>query len=153
MSNPYQTNPYQTTVPNNQGSDEVKAPALALMIVATISIVLVSLGLVVDLFLLMSGAIDMLEADNRRPISRTTSVIVRIAWGLLLAVASAFVLFGATKMKNKSNLGLARASAIVALVPCVGPCCILGIPFGIWAILVLNKPNVQQSFQDSQTTA
>ncbi len=145
------SNPYQTTLVNNQDSDEVKAPALALMIVATISIVMVSLGLVMDIFLLMTGAMEGLDADDRRPIPQTTTLIVRMAWGLLLAAASAFVLFGAIKMKDKSNLGLARAAAIAALVPCVGPCCILGIPFGIWALLVLNKPNVKASFRDSQS--
>ena len=138
---------------DNEDSDEVLAPALALMIVAAISIVIVSLGLAMDIFLLMSGAMESLDADDRIPIPRTTTIIVRMAWGLLLAAASAFVLFGAIKMKDKSNLGLARASAIVALVPCVGPCFILGIPFGIWALLVLNKHNVQQSFQESQTTS
>jgi uncharacterized membrane protein len=145
------SNPYQTTVLDKKDSDEVKAPAMALMIVATISVVLVSLGLVMDIFLLMSGAMESLDADDRRPIPPTTSIIVRMVWGLFLAATSSFVLFGAIKMKDRSNLGLARASAIVALVPCVGPCCILGIPFGIWALLVLNKPHVKGSFRDSQS--
>ena len=136
---------------NSQESDEVKAPALALMVVATVSIVVVSLGLVMDIFLLMYGAMESLDADDRIPIPRTTTIIVRMAWGLLLAAVSAFVLFGAIKMKDRSNLRLARASAMLALVPCVGPCFVLGIPFGIWALLVLSKPNVKASFRDSQS--
>jgi hypothetical protein len=29
----------------------------------------------------------------------------------------------------------------------LGPCCIVGIPFGIWAIVVLSKPEVKRAFE------
>ena len=27
----------------------------------------------------------------------------------------------------------------IACIPCLGPCCLLGIPFGIWAFIVLTR--------------
>jgi hypothetical protein len=35
---------------------------------------------------------------------------------------------------------------VVAMVPCLSPCCILGLPLGIWALIVLMKPEVKSSF-------
>jgi hypothetical protein len=141
------SNPYQSPVVSDQGASDVQAPAVALIVVALIAIVLGGIGLLFDCFLLFSGAIESLEAANRRPISRTASVQIRMAWGILLLAASSFVLFGAIKMMNRSNFGLARAAAIVAMIPLVGPCCLLGIPFGIWALTVLNRPEIRASFQ------
>jgi len=37
-------------------------------------------------------------------------------------------------------------ASILAMVPCISPCCLLGIPIGIWALVVLMKPEVQQAF-------
>jgi hypothetical protein len=44
------------------------------------------------------------------------------------------------------NYSLARSAAIVAVIPLIGPCCVLGIPFGIWALVALGKPGVQEAF-------
>ena len=32
------------------------------------------------------------------------------------------------------------------MVPCISPCCLVGLPIGIWALVVLNKPEVKGSF-------
>jgi len=39
------------------------------------------------------------------------------------------------------------AAAIVACVPFCSPCVVLGIPFGIWALVVMAKPEVRAAFQ------
>jgi hypothetical protein len=41
--------------------------------------------------------------------------------------------------------GLVMAAVIVAMLPCQC-CCLLGLPFGIWALVVLNKPEVKSQF-------
>lgn len=40
-----------------------------------------------------------------------------------------------------------RPAAILAMIPCVSPCCLLGLPLGIWALIVLLKPEVKAAFQ------
>jgi len=64
--------------------------------------------------------------------------------GILIGVV---VLLGAIKMKNLQAYGFAMTSAILALVPCVSPCCLLGLPVGIWALVVLSKPEVKAAFR------
>ncbi len=58
---------------------------------------------------------------------------------------SILVLVGAIRMKQLQNLGLARAACIVGLLPCNG-CCLLTLPFGIWGLVVLARPEVQRYF-------
>jgi hypothetical protein len=118
-----------------------------LIAVAALAIVLGLLGLLGDLFLYSSGAVDQLEAENDGPISEYTQIIVRSIWGGILVVAACFVLYGAIQMKRMRSYGIALAAAIVAAIPMLGPCCIVGIPFGIWAIVVLSKPEVKRAFE------
>ena len=37
-------------------------------------------------------------------------------------------------------------ASILAVVPCVSPCCLVGLPIGIWALVVLSKPEVKSQF-------
>ncbi|MFL5338965.1 MAG: hypothetical protein ACJ8F7_02265 [Gemmataceae bacterium] len=59
---------------------------------------------------------------------------------------SILVITGAQKMKNLEGYGLAKAAAIIAIIPCISPCCILGIIFGIQALNVLNESEVREAF-------
>jgi hypothetical protein len=49
-------------------------------------------------------------------------------------------------MKKLESYGLAMAASIIAMIPCVSPCCLLGLPIGIWALVVLMKPEVKSAF-------
>jgi hypothetical protein len=69
-----------------------------------------------------------------------------VVWGIVLEMAALFVLYGAIKMKNLQNFPVARAASVVAMIPMIGPCCLVGIPFGIWAFIALGKPGVRDSF-------
>ena len=132
MSNPYISPPSEQNQPSSR--DEIRAPATALMVVSIIALGLGVLGLVLDVVLMAVNGQDL-------------ELIIRSIWGVALLLASSFVLFGAIKMKNMTDYGLARAAAIVAMIPCVGPCCLLGIPFGIWALVVLGKQHVKDAFR------
>ncbi len=145
MSNPYRSpssTHYGTLAPN-----EVRGPAIALMVVSLIAIVFGVLGLAGDVFLVLFGVVDHLEEINDGPTSKYTQIIVRTIWGIILLIASSFVFFGALKMKNMTDYGTARTAAIVAMIPLVGPCCLLGIPFGIWAYSILSRPHVKDAFR------
>ena len=64
---------------------------------------------------------------------------------LFFAAISGFILFGAFKMMKLQGHTLAIITCIVAMLPC-GCCCIFGLPFGIWGLVVLNKPDVKSHF-------
>ena len=62
-----------------------------------------------------------------------------------IAVA-AFIIFAALKMKELRQWELSLAASIVAMIPCISPCCILGLPIGIWALVILMRPEVKEAF-------
>ena len=40
-------------------------------------------------------------------------------------------------------------SAIVAMIPFLSPCFVIGLPIGIWPVIVLNKPEVRSAFSST----
>jgi hypothetical protein len=71
-------------------------------------------------------------------------VISLALWPLMnLAIA-----LGAISMIRLKNYRSAYTAAILSVIPICSPCFLLGIPFGIWAIVVLNRPEVKQRFMN-----
>ena len=71
---------------------------------------------------------------------------VGVALGVVGILVSVVILLGAMKMKKLESYGLAMAASIIAMIPCLSPCCLLGLPIGIWAVVVLSKPEVKSAF-------
>ncbi len=65
---------------------------------------------------------------------------------VFIAALSAVILMGALKMRKLESYGLCMAASIIALVPCVSPCCCIGLPVGIWALVVISSPDVKPYF-------
>lgn len=63
--------------------------------------------------------------------------------GLLVAI---FIIYAALKMKDLKQWNLAVVASVLAMVPCISPCCIIGLPIGIWALVVLMRPDVKAAF-------
>jgi ABC-type proline/glycine betaine transport system permease subunit len=61
-------------------------------------------------------------------------------------VVAAFVIYASLKMKELTQWGLAVAASILVMIPCISPCCIIGLPIGIWCLLTLNRPEVKNVF-------
>ncbi len=70
-----------------------------------------------------------------------------IIGGVFGLIMDTLVIAGAWSMQSLRRYGLAMTGAIVALVPCLSPCLILGMPFGIWALVVLASSDVKQAFR------
>jgi hypothetical protein len=60
-------------------------------------------------------------------------------------IGSALVFVGGLQMKNLKNRGFVMFTSILAMTPC-NCCCLLGLPFGIWALVVLNDETVKRAF-------
>jgi hypothetical protein len=69
-----------------------------------------------------------------------------VANGLLLVI-HAIVLFGALQMARIRSYANAMTAAIVSLIPFCSPVVLLGVPFGIWALLVLRRDDVKEAFR------
>lgn len=125
----------------------VKGPAIALIVTASLGI----------LYYLFSGVVALAGGGMfKQEIPTTIPPEFRAFFegmrgpvaGLVslgIAALDAFVLFGSIKMLRLQSYGLAMAACIAALLPCQC-CCLLGLPFGIWGLVVLNKPEVKAGF-------
>ena len=68
-------------------------------------------------------------------------------FNLFFMAMNGLVLLGAIKMLRLQSRALAMTACIVAMIPfTVSCCCVLGLPFGIWGLVVLNKPEVKSHF-------
>jgi hypothetical protein len=117
--------------------DRVNGPAIGLMVVGFSGVALALLGLAANMF----GA----AANGRNPAAWADAVGGVVTLPISLATCI-LIIIGAFKMKSLDNIGLAKAAAIIAMIPCTSPCCILGLPFGIWALNVLSDSNVADAF-------
>ena len=124
----------------------VRAPAFALAGAAAFSILILCVALAFSLWLLASGTAAMLP--DSPAVSRETTIAIRIGWELLMLPLHGVILFGAVRMSQRRNYALARVACVVAAIPCCGPCLVLGIPIGIWGLVVLARPEVRASFRD-----
>jgi len=126
----------------------IKGPAIALIITAGLGVAYYAFSGIFALF--VGGA--MLHSQMPPDVPPQLKALIEGAQGplagainLLIAALNGFVLFGAIKMLRLQSPGLAMAASIVAMLPCQC-CCLLGLPFGIWALMVLNKPEVKSQF-------
>ncbi len=74
----------------------------------------------------------------------------RIALGehLVGMVLAGVIIWGAIEMKRLGSRSLAMIAAILALIPCLaGCCCCIGIPLGVWALVLLNRPAISRYYR------
>ncbi|RPI70303.1 MAG: hypothetical protein EHM45_25030 [Desulfobacteraceae bacterium] len=63
--------------------------------------------------------------------------------GFIFAViVTVLMIFGGIRMKKLQSWGF----SILAMIPCLSPCCLIGLPIGIWTLIVLMKPEVKAAF-------
>src|SRR5262249_50772731 len=105
-----------------------------------------AMAFVFDIFMLVTGFGN--QGGNELGMSRSEELIVRMMLATLVIAVNGIILYGALQMKGLKSLGMAKTACYLALIPCCGPCYILGIPFGIWGLVVLSDPQVQQAFKE-----
>ena len=127
---------------NGQAADAVKGPAMGLMVIAGVGAAFQLLGLVMNVLGVGMGAMAGGNEGMANMFSGGLGIVLSIV-GILVA---GFIIHGAMQMQKLQKYNLAMAAAVVAMVPCVSPCCILGLPVGIWALVVLMKPEVKAAF-------
>jgi len=125
-------------------SGKVQGPAIALMVMAGLAMAAQVLGLIVNLA--QMGGPGRRGPGANQPLPPGAEPVIYIAAAGLGLLVSALIMIGAIKMKNLSSYGFAMTASILAMLPC-SACCLLGIPFGIWSLVVLNDPDVKAAFR------
>lgn len=75
---------------------------------------------------------------------------VQYGMAALSLLIFALVILGGVKMLQLRARGLVMTAAILAMIPCfTSCCCVLGLPLGIWVIVLINKPEVRNQFDQA----
>jgi len=121
---------------------------------AVIAMLLTGLSLAYLVFLLLR---DLTRFANGHPIlpnnrlamdvDQTSLMLFRGCFYALFLLAHIMILTGAYSMLTLRSYKLAVASMILCMIPCLSPCLVLGVPVGVWGLVVLCMANVRQAFQ------
>jgi len=145
--NPYQppeySNPYQAPTPptyqpqQSSPADQLRVPAIVLLAFETPWAA----------YMLLSFLIQIPRLIFNFQQNGATPERVGEAIGMMLPqIFSIGIIWGAIEMLRMNSYRSARMGAIMALAPLCGPCIIAGIPLGIWALIVLARPEVKAGF-------
>ena len=131
----------------------VRGPALALQITTILGVVGIVFGLAINIMTLIGIQLPVSRFEGQHGLEPEMEHFINsLSGGVglvqnLIGLAVAVVIFkGVAKMQRLENFQFAMTTCILAIVPCVSPCCLLGLPFGIWALTVINRPEVKRNF-------
>jgi hypothetical protein len=124
---------------------QVSGPAVGLMVTAAPGFVGSLLFLVISF---VGNTINSMQGGGAAamPWNQLFTGSVGVATRIISILVCVFIFYGALKMRKLENHGLCMAASIVAMIPCLSPCCLLGLPIGIWAVVILSKPEIKQYF-------
>lgn len=143
------TNPY--AAPQAQTAEEsplarrerarrlVGPPSTALLLLGGLSAPLIVSGAIFSALELFSTGGD---------VSKQSDLITAgyLAMQLAMAAGDALILAGAWNMHQLGSRKLALAGAWTAVIPFLSPFLYLGIPFGVWALVILYRSDVMAAF-------
>jgi hypothetical protein len=124
----------------------VNGPSIGLMVTAAagfIGVVILGIGVA-----MAHNGYDFSQAPTMNP---AVLEVLKGKIGLIMCAVglpgSAFILFGAIQARKLKNYGVCFAASIVAMVPYVSFCFYIGLPLGIWALVVFCRADVKSCFK------
>jgi hypothetical protein len=130
--------------PGGDALSQVNGPATGLMVLGILMLVASAASLMMQL-----AGVSFIPRGNMPDDAwaQLFSGTVGVISSIISIGIGALVLFGGLKMKKLESFGLAVTASILGIVPCTaGLCCVLGLPIGVWALIVLFKPEVKSAF-------
>jgi Flp pilus assembly protein protease CpaA len=123
---------------------QVSSPSVGLLVTGVVGGILSLLGLILNaigtsVIPFVKDSLDERYMDLWEGAAGMASSFI----GIVVAV---FIIYAALKMKELSQYGLCMAASILAMIPCISPCCIIGLPIGIWCLVILTRPDVKAAF-------
>jgi hypothetical protein len=125
--------------------DQVNGPGVGLIITGAINI-LMSLGmLAMSIANIGVSALQGSSAEAERFLRNTSGTVNFLFFGVSFLLGI-LILFGGIKLRKLESYGFCIAASILAMIPCLSCCFPLGIVIGIWALVVMSKPEVKDFF-------
>lgn len=153
-NNPYASPQFTGTafppgmMPPHIAEAKVKLPAIFLMCVAPLGILFVIFDFAARIA--NNGQVPNFGADPNAAGFKEGAIIgnyIGMVFDFAVLAMQVAVIIGAYNMLKLQNRMSAMTASIISVIPCFSACCVLGIPFGIWALVVLNDPGVKANFK------
>jgi hypothetical protein len=130
---------------------KLKAPAIGILVTGV-------LGTGISLYGVVAGLVGFgnkteippgmpPEAERFLKTYVSTLEAFSVPLNLLALILGVLTLLAGIKMLQRRSYGLVMTGVILGMLPCLSPCCCTGLPFGIWALVVLSNPEVRDSFR------
>jgi hypothetical protein len=154
-ANAFQPSPYQAPAPYGAPAMQPAGSGdLALMLPAIFQLIAIAPFIVLVLISLANGTRAALTKMSIAPYAPaaeterlTTAIIidvVAILITVIILILHGMIVYGSIGMIRRRGLGNALAAAWMSVIPCISP---LGLPFGIWSLVVLSNHQVKRSFR------
>lgn len=135
---------------------KVRAPAIALLVSNIVGMALGAVGFLVPEPTSITkqysdylGGEGISNAQQEHMVELVESMMeVSYTLSFIPLLIGIFLIWGCLQMMNGKNYGVAMAVCILSMIPCTGPCCLLGIPFGIWGLVALSDGHIKQMFRE-----
>jgi len=129
-------------------TDQTNAPGIALIVTGALNVLFGLARAAMSLLFSGAGALGGASGPNPQMERMMMGVFgtLGVVLGLVGALCGALHILGGIKMRKLESYGLCMTASILAMIPCTSPCCLIGLPIGIWAIVVLSKAEVKSQF-------
>jgi hypothetical protein len=135
-------------------AQRVSGPATALIVIAILGIIAQVVNIAQNVLMLVVGGVmaarqpHVPEPDVPEWIATLFGGGIGLAVGVVGLALAIIILMGAIRMLQLRSYTFAMTAAVLAVIPCTSPCCcLLGMPFGIWALVVLGDSSVKAAFR------
>jgi hypothetical protein len=134
-------NPYAASVSNSSSGDTgnpLLIPAIVLLVFSLLFVLLI-VGTIPG-HIIRFRMIDTSTPEGAGEL--TGGITALVLWPLFTLC----ITFGSISMIRMKGYSSATFAAILAVIPICSPCIVIGIPFGVWALIVLRRPEVKRRF-------
>lgn len=122
---------------------KVKGPAIGLIVTGALGGLAALADIVVHLVFPEYASQSMEGMDPRvARYAEAGGYVYMLVW----LASCVFIVLGGLQMLRLKSWLFALLTCIAAIVPCFGCCCI-GVPFGIWGLIVLQDEKVKEAFK------
>ncbi|MGQ0541005.1 MAG: hypothetical protein ACT4O9_04040 [Blastocatellia bacterium] len=132
----------------NDPLQKVKAPAVALLITGILNAGFGLIALASGAFRLSGiGSPETIPTDENERLGFIIGTALGYGIAAISLLLAPVIFIGALKMMRGKGYGISMSAAILAILPVTSCCFLIGIPAGIWAIVVLRNPEVKSFFK------
>lgn len=129
-------------------AEMVAGPAIGLMVVGALVVmgnIMGALSSLLGLGMPMTQSSGNPQVDKIIEMMSGTVGVISSLIGILLG---AVTVWAGLQMRQLKYYGLAMTMLIINMIPCCNSCCCLvGLPVGIWGLMVMMKPDVKSAFK------